>query len=137
MPHDRAVLKDIRVLVLEDEKDTLDLLGFVLGSHGAIATLAENVTQALELCQKEPPDVVISDIGMPEFNGYAFVGALRKADKPEIRSLPVIALTAFATTTDRDIALTSGFNEYIAKPFEPAQLIKIIRQLYDSRSDSA
>jgi CheY-like chemotaxis protein len=74
---------------------------------------------------------------MPEFNGYAFVGALRKADKPEIRSLPVIALTAFATTTDRDIALSSGFNEYVAKPFEPAQLIKIIRQLYDSRSEAA
>jgi len=132
VPLDRSVLKGIRVLVLEDEKDTRDLLGFLLQSHGASPLLVENVPEALELCKKERPDIVISDIGMPEYNGYAFVAALRKADKPEVRAIPAIALTAFATTTDRDIALSSGFNQYVAKPFDPAKLIQMIKQLHDA-----
>lgn len=131
------MLRGIRVLVLEDEKDTRDLLGFLLQSHGASPLLAENLAEALELCKKERIDIVISDIGMREYNGYAFVAALRKADKPEIRDIPAIALTAFATTTDRDIVLSSGFNQYVAKPFEPAQLIQMIRELHDAGMDAA
>jgi len=133
----RSVLKDIRILVLEDEKDTRDLLGYVLESHGASAILAENVAEALELCRRERPDIVISDIGMPEYNGYAFIAALRKADRPEIRVIPAIALTAYATTTDRDIALSSGFNRYIAKPFDPAKVIQMVKELHERRLDAA
>jgi CheY-like chemotaxis protein len=135
--NDRSLLKGIRILVLEDEKDTRDLLGFVLESQGATAILAEKVIEALDLCKRQQPDVVISDIGMPEYNGYAFIAALRKSDSPEIRDIPAIALTAYATTTDRDIALSSGFNKYIAKPFEPAKVIRLVKELYDLRMDAA
>ncbi len=132
MPDKRNVLHGIRVLVIEDETDTRDLLGFVLKSHGAKPFLASNVSDALELLEKERPDVVVADIGMPGYNGYAFIAALRKLES-RIRSTPVIALTAFSTPTDRDTALTSGFDEYLAKPFAPGTLVNVIRRLYDDR----
>ncbi len=132
MPDTRNILRSVRVLVIEDETDTRDLLGFVLKSHGATPVLASNVSDALELLETERPDVVVADIGMPGYNGYAFIAALRKLQS-QTRRTPVIALTAFSTPTDRDTALTSGFDEYLAKPFEPGTLVHVIRRLYDDR----
>ena len=94
LPDTRSVLRSIRILVIEDETDTRDLLGFVLRSHGATPFLASNVSDALALLEKERPDVVVADIGMPGYNGYAFIAALRKLQS-RIRRTPVIALTTF------------------------------------------
>jgi CheY-like chemotaxis protein len=127
---DRSVLRGIRVLVIEDEKDTLDLLAFLLESHGARVLPVDNVTDGLAVLEKEHPDIAITDIGMPEYNGYAFIATVRKEKSP-VKSLPVIALTAYSTPADRDTALISGFNEYLAKPFEPEELISTIKRLYD------
>src|SRR5436853_1213089 len=115
LPSNRAVLQDLQILVLEDEEDTRSLLGIVLESHGASTILASNVFQALESIRTQPIDVVVADIGMPDYNGYAFIAALRKEGRLEIRSIPVVALTAYATPADRDVALTSGFNAYLTK----------------------
>ena len=138
MPDNPSILKGIRVLVLEDEQDTRDLLGIVLGSHGATPILTGNVSQALQFMQTQQPiDVVIADIGMPDYNGYAFIAALRKDQGAEIRNTPVIVLTAYSTPADRDTALISGFNEYLAKPFDPGVLTSTIRRLYDEHHRDA
>jgi DNA-binding response OmpR family regulator len=127
---DRTVLNGIRVLVIEDEKDTRDLLRYLLELHGAKVIPTDNVMQALEIFGSDRLDVVLTDIGMPEYNGYAFIAAVRKRKSP-LQKIPVIALTAFSTPADRDTALISGFDEYLAKPFEPEELIATIRRLYD------
>ena len=138
MPDNPSILKGIRVLVLEDEQDTRDLLGIVLGAHGATPILTGNVYQALQSMQTQQPiDVVIADIGMPDYNGYAFIAALRKDQGAEIRNTPVIVLTAYSTPADRDTALISGFNEYLAKPFDPGVLTSTIRRLYDEHHRDA
>jgi CheY-like chemotaxis protein len=133
----RNILKGIRVLVLEDETDTRDLLGFVLQFDGANVVTADNVPEALDLLKANRPDVVVADIGLPEYNGYAFIAALRREESPELRITPVIALTAFATAADRDTALVSGFDAYLAKPFDPGHLIATIKRLYNRRVDNA
>ena len=136
-PEDRNVLQGIRVLVVEDEQDTRELLRFLLESHGARATTSDNVTDALASFTNDHPDVVVTDIGMPGYNGYAFIAAVRKQTSGA-RQTPVIALTAYSTPADRDTALISGFNEYLAKPFDPEQLIHTIKRLYDQhRIDTA
>jgi CheY-like chemotaxis protein len=130
-------LYGIRVLVVEDEKDTRDLLGFLLEAHGATTISAENVSDALQIFAKDQPNVVVTDIGMPGYNGYALIAAVRHI-KSELRRTPVIALTAYSTPADRDTALISGFDEYLAKPFEPDDLIRAIKRLYDEhRVDTA
>jgi CheY-like chemotaxis protein len=134
----KGVVNGLRILVLEDEKDTRDLLQFLLESQGASVMLADNVLDGLEIFAQEQPDIVVADIGMPEYNGYAFIAAVRKQQRPELRNVPVIALTAFSTPADRDTALISGFNEYISKPFGPDELLKTIRRLHDGhRIDTA
>jgi len=138
VPDRQGILKDIYVLVLEDETDTRDLLGIVLQTEGASAILVQNVPEALDALRAgRPPDVIVADIGLPEYNGYAFIAALRKEEDRALRTTPVIALTAFATAADRDTALVSGFDLYMTKPFDPGQLVSTIRQLYDQRADTA
>ena len=133
----RNILDGVRVLVIEDEKDTRDLLAYLLESEGATVIPVDNVTDALEIFTERQPDIVVSDIGMPDYNGYAFIAAVRR-QKSEIRRTPVIALTAFSTPADRDTALISGFDEYLAKPFEPEQLILTIKRLHNEhRIDTA
>jgi CheY-like chemotaxis protein len=137
LPVSRSILNGIRVLVVEDDDDTRDLLSYVLGSHGATVFLSGSVADGLAILRKERPNVVVTDIGMPGHNGYAFIAAVRKEEAREIRNTPTIALTAFATPTDRDIAMISGFNEYLTKPFEPGELVLTIKRLYDHSIDSA
>ena len=130
-------LDGVRVLVVEDESDTRELIAFLLESEGATAVPVDSVTEALEILSKRHLDVVVTDIGMPEYNGYALIAAIRR-NKSRLRRTPVIALTAFSTPADRDTAMISGFDEYLSKPFEPEQLIQTIRRLHDQhRVDTA
>jgi DNA-binding response OmpR family regulator len=128
----RDVLKNIRVLVLEDESDTRTLLDLILKMQGAEVILAENVTEALELANERQPHVIVTDIGMPELNGFAFIASLRGQS-----STPAIALTAYDAPADRDIALNSGFNDYLSKPFDTGELVNAIKRLYDPKSNQA
>jgi CheY-like chemotaxis protein len=137
LPVSRSILNGIRVLVVEDDDDTRDLLSYVLGSHGATVFLSSSVADGLAALRREHPHVVVTDIGMPGHNGYAFIAAVRKEEAREIRNTPTIALTAFATPTDRDIAMISGFNEYLTKPFEPGELVLTIKRLHDTSVDTA
>jgi CheY-like chemotaxis protein len=128
-PNTHEKINGLRVLVVEDDQDTRDLMGHVLRSHGATPILAASVPEALEVFTTDKPDVVVTDIGLPGYNGYALISAIRQQKEPELGKVPVIALTAFSTEDDRRIALSSGFNEYLCKPFDPGELIGAIKHL--------
>jgi DNA-binding response OmpR family regulator len=122
-------LKDRQILVVEDDSDTREMLKFVLERNGAAVLAAEAVEPALEVFDKIQPDTVVADIGMPEYNGYALIAKIRELDRKKNRQTKCIAVTAFATTTDRDTTLSAGYDAYVAKPFEPAELVKTVAAL--------
>lgn len=137
MQNEHGLLSGMHILVVEDEHDTRELLRFLLDREGAKVAVASSVTAAFDAIQARQPDVIVADIGMPDYNGYALIARLRTQDKAAGRLTPIIALTAYATATDRDTALASGFNAYLSKPFEPAELVSTIRSLYDFPRNTA
>jgi CheY-like chemotaxis protein len=118
-----------QILVVEDDSDTREMLKFVLEQNGAAVFATDSVPPAVELVEKVHPDAVVADIGLPEYNGYALIAKIREFDKKEQLQTKCVAVTAYATPTDRDIALKSGYDAYIAKPFEPEELVQTVAQL--------
>ena len=129
-----CALKDISILVVEDDPDTRELLKVLLQSQGGEVTTAASVPEALSAYDNSRPNVIVADIGMPDYNGYALIANIRKQEANQGRTTPVIALTAYSTPADRDTALTSGFTAYLSKPFEPQELVDTIRTLYDQHT---
>jgi PAS domain S-box-containing protein len=124
-----AGLEDVQVLVVDDQIDARELLCEVLSRAGATVDAAESVNVALRVVREHPPDIILSDIGMPEQTGYDLIGELRSRGFQR----PVIALTAFATSQDRARALRAGFNDHVAKPVEPAALVRTLARLLGRR----
>jgi len=122
-------LQGRRVLVVEDDSDTLQIMQFVIERDGAQVMPVSSVPAALELIESYSPDVVVADIGMRGLNGYALISEIRKMDAAMGRHTPAIAVTGFATPQDREAASTAGFEAYITKPFDPQVLIDAIAQL--------
>jgi CheY-like chemotaxis protein len=122
-------LRDVRILAVDDDKDTREMLRFILEQQAAKVIVVTSVTEAVESFQKSPPDVILSDIAMPDYNGYALIALLRANDKKTGRTTPAIALTAYTSPADEETALAAGFQKYMSKPFEPAELIEVIRSL--------
>ena len=118
-----------QILVVEDDSDTREMLKFVLEQNGAVVLATESVPPAVELVQKVHPDAVVADIGLPEYNGYALIAKIRELDSKEHLRTKCVAVTAYATPADREITLKSGYDAYIAKPFEPEELIQTVAQL--------
>jgi PAS domain S-box-containing protein len=118
-------LEAIRLLVVEDEADTLEFLRRLLTTHGATVLTAASAPEALSLVRKETPDVLISDIGLPEMDGYDLIQRVRREPSPA-RDVPAIALTAYARSEDRTRALRAGFQAHLAKPVEPSELVAMI-----------
>lgn len=122
-------LNNLRVLVVDDEPDSLELIAFLLQQEGAIVQMAADVQQALAVFEAFCPDLLISDIGMPETDGYALVQQLRKRISAPSKMIPAIALTAFARDEDRHRALSAGFQRHLAKPVNPTDLISVLTEL--------
>jgi signal transduction histidine kinase/ActR/RegA family two-component response regulator len=122
-----ARLDGLRVLVLEDSSDTRELLGFLLNSYGCEAMLAESVADGWKLIEERKPDLIISDIGMPDADGYEFVRQLRTSR--DFARVPAIALTGYAMESDRQRAVESGFDLHLSKPIDPDALLGAIHQL--------
>ncbi len=122
-------LPDLRVLLVDDEADSRDLLNLVLNSCGATVTLANSAAEAFEAIKREKFDIVVSDIGMPEEDGFSLIRKIRKLSNEEGGNVPAIALTAYARAEDRVLALRSGFQMHLAKPVEPAELIAVVANL--------
>jgi PAS domain S-box-containing protein len=118
-------LHEIRLLVVEDEADTLEFLRRLLAAHGATVLTARSASEALALVQSERPDLLISDIGLPEVDGYDLIQKVRREQAPG-HDIPAIALTAYARSEDRTRALRAGYQAHIAKPVEPNELLAMI-----------
>jgi signal transduction histidine kinase/ActR/RegA family two-component response regulator len=125
-------LGGIVVLVVDDDADARELLDFMLQRSGMEVRLASSAAQALSTLQELTPSVIVSDIGMPDGDGYSFIRGVRTHAQEDKRSIPAIALTAFARTEDRTRALVEGFNVHMAKPVEPLELVAAVVRLAGS-----
>ena len=110
------------VLIAEDDKDIRELLKLYLESEGYRILEAENGRLALELAQKEQPDMAILDVMMPEMNGLEVTRALRKSSE-----IPILILSAKSTDNDKILGLNLGADDYIAKPFNPMEIVARVK----------
>jgi CheY-like chemotaxis protein len=125
----RLVLKGRQLLIVEDDSDTREMLKFVLERNGADVVAVGAVEPALEAFERVHPDTIVADISMPEYNGYALIAKIRELDHARQWQTKCIAVTAYATTTDREATLKAGYDAYIAKPFAPDELVKTVVSL--------
>jgi signal transduction histidine kinase/CheY-like chemotaxis protein len=123
-----ARLNGLRVLAVDDQPDTLAVVDRVLTRAGAEVRIALSVSEALSVLRDWVPDCIISDIGMPGEDGYTFIRAVR-ALAPPVRTVPAVALTAFARDSDRDLAAEAGFSDHLAKPVDTAALLQMVATL--------
>ncbi len=122
-------LAGVRVLLVEDDRDSREMLALVLEQHGARVSSAANGVSALEALASSVPDIVISDIGMPELDGYEFMRRVRALPASRGGSVPAVALTAFSREVDRTEAASAGFHGHVAKPVVASVLVKAINGL--------
>jgi signal transduction histidine kinase len=122
-------LEGLRVLVVDDELDSRELAAQALASHGARVEMAENVPDALQTLQRLPVDVVVTDLAMPNQDGFSLMKSLRGLGSPRFRFLPVIAVTAYARSEDRERVMSQGFQGYLAKPVEFEKLALMVAHL--------
>jgi PAS domain S-box-containing protein len=129
-PHGSS-LQGIRILLAEDEIDTRELIAHVLRGHGASVAQAGSAAEALREFAVSEPDVVISDIGMPDADGYELMAMIQAQT---VKPPPAIALTAYTSPADQERALKSGFRVHLRKPVEPSRLVSVVAAL-TQRSD--
>ena len=128
-PDTTVSLDGMLILVVDDEEDTRQLLVQSLTFYGATVTTADSAEQAFVELQEKNPDVMVSDIGMPDEDGYSLIRRIRALSDKQHRDVPAIALTAFTRAQDRMRALTSGYQNHVSKPVEPDELATVIASL--------
>jgi signal transduction histidine kinase/CheY-like chemotaxis protein len=128
-------LARLRVLVVDDEPDARELVKCVLSLAGADVIVAGSAAEGLACVRAHPPDVIVSDIGMPDRDGYQFVRQVRELGPACGGKTPAIALTAFARSEDRTRAMLAGYQVHMAKPIEPQELVATISSLAANRGD--
>lgn len=122
-------LSKIQILVVDDDTDTREFVAFVLEQAGATVLTAASAPEALKILKQSQPDLLLSDIGMPEMDGYMLIREVRALRPEEGMKIPAIALTAFAGEMNQQQALAAGFQMHISKPVEPDHLISMIASL--------
>jgi len=125
--HDE-VLKGLRILLVEDEPDASEVIAMVLKDSGAQVEAVESARDALQRMPYFYPDLLLSDIGLPVESGYDLIRQVRSLAS-DFKKVPAIALTAFATEADRNKSLSAGFQAHLAKPIEPAVLVRTIKSV--------
>ena len=125
----RTSLAGVTILVVDNEDDARDLIAIVLRANGAEVTTAANATEAFERIVESPPKVLISDIGMPDVDGYELIRRVRTLAGARGATIPAVALTAYSREQDRRLALAAGFQTHVSKPVEPAELIRVVAGL--------
>ncbi|MEG4318503.1 MULTISPECIES: PAS domain S-box protein [unclassified Microcoleus] len=123
------VLAGLKVLVVDDEPDNREFLVVALQELGATATAAASVPEAIDILQQSPPDILVSDIGMPVEDGYSLIRKVRSSEADKIKRLPAVALTAYASEQDRARAIEAGYDEHLAKPIDSARFAAVLAQL--------
>jgi signal transduction histidine kinase/ActR/RegA family two-component response regulator len=117
----------LRVLVIEDSLDTLNMLKLWLGTYGCEVLIASDATEGVRLATEHLPNLIISDIGMPDVDGYEFMRTLRNT--AGMKEVPAIALTGYAREEDRELALAAGYDAHISKPANMSRLLSLIMKL--------
>jgi len=117
------------VLVVDDVPDVTEMIGLFLKHAGYEVATADSAPAALRLANERAFDVIISDIGMPEMNGYELAESLRR--RAEYQGIPIIAVTGYSEYDDRGRALRSGFNAHLTKPIDPSELLQLMNELLD------
>ena len=123
------MLSNVRVLVVDDDPSSRELMTGMLEGYGARVSLAESGQAALTVLFAQRPDVLIADLGMPGMDGYALIEQVRALDPDFGGQTPAIAVTAHASAQDRLKALQAGYQNHVAKPVEPEELAIVIASL--------
>ncbi|MBD2122032.1 ATP-binding protein [Trichocoleus sp. FACHB-262] len=135
LPGDAAVLSlqpwltTLRILLVDDDADTREVVEFILNQAGATVTAVGSAGAALQALSQAQHDLLLSDIGMPQMDGYMLIRQVRSLPPEQGGTIPAIALTAYAGELNQQQVLAAGFQQHVAKPIEPDYLIKAIAQL--------
>jgi CheY-like chemotaxis protein len=119
--------KGRRALVVDDVSDVTDMLSVLLTHAGYEVSTASSARDAIAMAKERTFDMIISDIGMPEMNGYELARSLRSL--PDYQAIPMVAVTGYSMFDDRDRSLNAGFNEHVTKPIDPRAFLELIEQL--------
>jgi len=122
-------LRGLHVLTVDDEPDGREIVAAVLASCGSIVAAAATVPEAMRAFERQRPDVILSDIGMPDADGYELIRRVRALPRNEGGATPAACLTGYASADDRRRALLAGFTMHVAKPIDPAELVAVVASL--------
>jgi signal transduction histidine kinase/ActR/RegA family two-component response regulator len=131
-PYDPSLLRGVDVLVVDDDEDARILLQMTLSRYGAAVTTVSSAGEALAAIDRAVPHVVLSDIGMPQEDGYDLLRRLRARPPERGGSIPAVAVTAYASATDRSSTQAAGYQAHVAKPFEPGDVARLVKRLVGS-----
>jgi signal transduction histidine kinase/CHASE1-domain containing sensor protein/ActR/RegA family two-component response regulator len=120
------LLSGLNVLLVDDDSDTLKLMETALKRRQANVTAVSSAGEAIQAISKRRPDVLVSDIAMPDEDGYGLIEKVRRLENGESQAIPAVAITAYAKEEDRERALSAGFQIYLAKPVELTELISVV-----------
>jgi signal transduction histidine kinase/DNA-binding response OmpR family regulator len=132
-----VLLNGVKVLVVDDEADSRDLLTTILKQCGSDVRCSESAADAMETFHEWHPDLLVSDIGMPNEDGYSLIRRLRELESDLARGIPAMALTAYATDDDRLQALSAGFQIHVAKPIEPESFVTSLASILGPRDGAS
>jgi len=134
MFHPKFATNGLKVLVVDDDRDTCELLALILNLYGIEVTSVNSAPEGLKVLANLHPDVLISDIAMPDEDGYSLIRKVRKLDVEQGGSVPAIAITAAVTGIARHETFAAGFQRYLAKPFNPEELVEVVSDLMNKQS---
>jgi PAS domain S-box-containing protein len=124
-----ADMRGIRVLAVDDDADCRDIVAAVLGSCGMLVVTAASAADAMQHIEREAPDVLLSDIGMPDEDGYSLIRRIRELPRGRGGMMPAACLTGYVSADDRRRSLLAGFSMHVPKPIDPAELVAVVASL--------
>jgi CheY-like chemotaxis protein len=129
LTHDASLLTGLKVLVVDDEPDSRDFVAFVLEQAGANVVALSSAIEVLQTIPHIQPDLLVSDIGMPQMDGYMLIEFIRTQLPSPVCSVCAIALTAYAGEANQRQVLNAGFQKHLAKPIDPIELVATVSRL--------
>jgi CheY-like chemotaxis protein len=128
-------LAGVNVLVVEDEPDAREVVGALLESRGAHVVLTASAAEAYISIDREVPDVIVSDVGMPDEDGYQFVRRVRTFSPERGGATPIVALTAYSSPQDRMRTREAGYSHHLAKPVDAEELVHVLASFSKGRAE--
>ncbi len=122
-------LEGLRVLVVDDDLDSLELTSIILEQYQVQVAIATSASQAIEINSKFQPELLICDIAMPVEDGYSLIRKIRTLPPEQGGQIPAIAMTAYAGEKERTQALNAGFQRHVSKPVDPNKLVAVVASL--------